>query len=75
MENLVKDSVGNDLPQSVRLNSGATIEQIGKAQTINSFNLAAAISLEKGKIVIYNKDEKTATITDEQGFSSFIMHL
>ena len=74
MKNLKKDSVGNDLPQTVRLNIGATIEQFGKALAINTFNLAAAVSLENGEKVIYNKDEKTATITDKNGFSSFIMH-
>ena len=69
-----KDSLGNDLPQSVFLSSSASWEEIGKANTVNTFNLAVGVSIQKGNTVIYDKDRKQATITDEIGFTFVIMH-
>lgn len=69
-----KDSIGNDLPQSIFLRSDATTEQIGQALTINSFNLAVSMSLQKGLLVIYDKDRKQATVTGIKGFTYTLSH-
>lgn len=69
-----KDSIGNDLPQSIFLRSDATTEQIGQALTINSFNLAVSMSLQKGLLVIYDKDRKQSTVTGIKGFTYTLSH-
>ena len=69
-----KDTLGNPLPQGIMLPSNATPDQIGHALTVNSFNLAAAVALEKGNIVIYDASTKSATISKPNGMITFISH-
>ena len=69
-----KDSNGNLLPNRVWLHTGASQGDIGNALTVNTFLLAAKMALESGKTVIYDKESKTATITDSNGITSYISH-
>lgn len=69
-----KDSNGNLLPNHVWLHTGASQDDIGAALTVNTFLLAAKIALESGKTVIYDKESKMATITDQEGNTLYISH-
>lgn len=70
----MRDSLGNCLPMRIFLPRGASWEQIGKAMTVNTFNLAAKIALKNGEMVIYDREIKEATITDKEGLISIISH-
>ena len=61
----------NELPKS---KCGNNINELGEALATNTFLLACEIALEKGETVIYDKNSKSATITDENGFSTFVSH-
>ena len=58
----MKDSVGNELPKPVMLKLDASPEEMDKALTINSFLLAATMAINKGKVVIYDENQKEADI-------------
>lgn len=68
-----KDSYGNLLPKSVYLASGSSVEELGKALTINTFLAAVELSMQKGNLVRYAVEEKTAYITRD-GFTSTVFH-
>lgn len=68
------DSLGNPLPQGIMLPMNATPDQLGHALAVNSFNLAASVALEKGKVVIYDASTKSATISEPNGMTTFISH-
>ncbi len=67
----MKDSKGNDLPKGVWLNNDASLEELGKALTINFFNLAAAKAMKDGATVIYDEANKTAEIQNVDGFNKY----
>ena len=69
-----KDSIGNPLPQGDFLQSNATIDELDRAMTVNSFNLAAAVALDKGNTVIYDAEAKSATVSGSDGMTTFIIH-
>jgi len=71
---ITRDSLGKCLPMVVSLPLGASWEQIGKAMTVNTFNLAAKIALENGEMVIYDRERKEAKITDKEELISIISH-
>lgn len=58
IKNMKKDSLGNPLPKSVFLPTNATQEQILDAIAVNTFVLAASVSIENGKNVIYDAKNK-----------------
>jgi hypothetical protein len=66
-----KDSIGNELPKSKWVSNP---NELGEALATNTFLLACEIALSKNKIVIYDKETKSATITDENGLVSFVSH-
>lgn len=68
-----KDSYGTLLPKSVYLASGSSMEELGKALTINTFLTAVKLNMQKGNLVQYVAEEKTAYIT-QNGFISTISH-
>ncbi len=69
------DSLGTPLPQSVFLQANATLAQLDRALTVNTFNLSASLALQKGREVIYDAAQKQAIITDQDGMASIISHL
>ena len=69
------DSVGNLLPEGIRLNAGVTADELSKALTVNTFNLAAAVAMSKGHEVVYDARTKTATIEYADGSIGEISHL
>ena len=73
MKSINKDSIGNDLPQSVFLRSNET-DKIGSALRVNTFLLAAKSAMKNGSTVIYDKSRKSATITKKNGFQTTISH-
>jgi hypothetical protein len=68
------DSIGNALPKDVWLSSNATRDEIGRALTVNSFNLAVAVAMRQGKTVVYDSGTKQATIQRADGFVFFVEH-
>lgn len=70
-----KDSVGTPLPERVWINPiKATQEQVGNALAVNSFRLLVDMNLKRGNVVIYDPAKKEATVTDQNGFTTFIWH-
>lgn len=70
-----KDSVGNLLPTFITEppeNKG--IDRY-KALSINAFVLACQKALNDGKVVIFNKDEKTAEIRCYRGQRLSVEHI
>ena len=66
-----KDSIGNLLPKPKLVNNP---NELGNALVINSFLWACKTALSNNETVIYDKETKTATITDKNGRVSFVSH-
>lgn len=71
----MKDSIGNEMPNGIVLGQGCGQERINEALAVNTFRLAAKMAILNNKTVIYDKDSKSATITESSGLSSIISHL
>jgi hypothetical protein len=64
----MKDSVGNELPDGKLLLSRNTgDESLTKTLALNTFLSACKIAMQNGQTVIYDKDTKSAIITDSNG--------
>lgn len=68
-----KDSYGTLLPKSVYLAPGSSMEELGKALEINTFLTAVKLNMQKGNLVRYVAEEKTAYITQNR-FTSIVFH-
>lgn len=68
-----KDSYGTLLPKSVFLNSNSSAEELGKALTVNTFLLAVELGMQKGNLVRYVPEEKTAYITENK-LTTIVQH-
>lgn len=70
---MTKDSYGTLLPKSVFLNSDSSVEELGKAFTVNTFLLAVELGMQKGNLVRYVPEEKTAYITENK-LTTIVQH-
>ena len=66
------DSFGNTLPKPIF--KPKNNEEICKALTISTFLFSCISAMNKGNTVEYNKDTKSALITDTNGLFSHISH-
>lgn len=66
-----KDSKGNELPKNKYCSD---VEDLGEALATNTFLLACSVEMKKGNTVVYNKKYKMATMTDKDGFQTFLSH-
>jgi hypothetical protein len=68
----MKDSVGNELPDEILLASNTGSESLTKTLALNTFLSACKIAMQNGQTVIYDKDTKSAIITDSNGIGSIV---
>jgi hypothetical protein len=68
------DSYGTPLPREVLLYSGASLKEIGRALSTNTFLLAVSVSRMNGDTVIYNPSSKSAVIIEPDGDILSISH-
>lgn len=71
----MKDSIGNDFPETPKVKDNATVNGIDKTVSILNFLIAAQSAMGNGNTVIYSATEKRARVLSKNGGTSFLYHV